>query len=43
MIKTYCIVFDKYRKFKKPEMSYIQKNIRPFLLFALSVVTKTKN
>ena len=43
MIKIYCIVCYKYRKFKNPKISYILKKHYVFQLFAVSVAMNVKN
>ena len=35
MLKIYCIVCDKYRKFKKPKISYIFKNACLFIVYRI--------
>ena len=42
MKKLYCVSCGKYRKFEKPELSYLLKNSY-FYYFAVSAKTKMKN
>ena len=43
MRKNYCIVCDKYRKFKNPKIScFLKKKKKTFLLFVVSVAIKIK-
>ena len=43
MKKLYCVFCGKYRKFEKPEISYLLEKTSVFLLFAVGARMKMKN
>ena len=42
MKKLYCVIYSKYRKFEKPEISYLLEKKQLFLLLAVSARMKMK-
>ena len=43
MKKLYCVICSKYRKLKKPKISYLSEKKKFFLLSAVSAWKKMKN